>query len=150
MVPPFLFTHMGSISRENQSERFMRAFRELILEDYKDLIGKKLVIEDIDLVYDEMNSEVKVEFTLQGENDKYKTTYQEEGGLFFADCTTEEDVKSTYGHEIENDPDWKAAFDIYRSWNDQLPNVYDLPQVNRTNAISIRDRLCEVNLLAKE
>lgn len=142
---------MGSISRENQSERFMRAFGSLILEDYKHLIGKKLVIEDVDLVYDEMNSEVKVEFTLQGEGDQYKTHYHEDGnGVFFADITSEEDVANTYEHELENDPEWKAAFDIYRAWNEQLPNVYDLPQVTRTNAISIRDRLREVNLLAKE
>ena len=140
---------MGSISRENQAERFMLAFRELILEDYKHLIGKTFVIQDVDLVYDEMNSEVKVELTFKGE-ENFTRVYNEEGTMFFSDGTTEYDVKNTYGHELENDPDWRAAFDIYRSWNEQLPSTCDLPQVNRTNAISIRDRLCEVNLLAKE
>ena len=127
----------------------MLAFKELILEDYKHLIGKKLVIQGVDLVYDEMNSEVKVELTFKGDED-FTRVYNEEGAVFYSDATTEDDVKDTYGHELENDPDWKAAFDIYRAWNEQLPNIYDLPQVDRSNAISIRDRLCEVNLLAKE
>lgn len=133
-----------------QSNRFILAFESLIMEDYKSLLGKKLTITDVKLVYAECNSEVRVELQLENENDKYRTYLQEEAPVFYPSCTSSEDIKETYENEIELDPAWEAAFRIYQAWEKQCPDFKSLPRITRENACLIKSKMDEVGFIKYE